>query len=187
MRERRPPHLPAAVDARAEQLPFPDRIFDAAMATFTVHQWANLSAGLAEVRRVTRGPVVILTCDPKLLRTYWLHEYSPEVIETEESRFPQMSALSDGLGGMTKVMPVPIPLDCIDGFNDAYYGRPEMLLHPPARLACSAWSFVQAAAVAQFEARLLRDLTDGTWDARYGHLRKQQYLEGSLVLAVSTP
>ncbi len=187
MRGRRPSHLASAVDARAEQLPFPNHSFDAAMGTFTVHQWANLPAGLAEVRRVTRGPVVILTCDPKLLRTYWLHEYSPEVIETEESRFPEVSALADGLQGTTKVIPVPIPLDCCDGFNDAYYGRPEMLLHSAARLACSAWSFVQPTAVERFEARLVRDLADGTWDARYGHLRKQQYLEGSLVLVVSTP
>jgi hypothetical protein len=42
MRERRPPHLGAAIDAYAEHLPFADRSFDAAMGTFTVHQWANL-------------------------------------------------------------------------------------------------------------------------------------------------
>lgn len=185
MRERRPPHLPSAVDAHAERLPFPDRFFDAAMGTFTVHQWADLAGGLAEVRRVTRGPVVFLTCDPTLLRTYWLYEYSPEVIETEASRYPQMSALAAGLGGLTKVTPVPIPLDCTDGFNDAYYGRPEMLLDSGARLACSAWSFIEPDAVARFEARLSRDLADGTWDARHGHLRKQEYLEGSLVLVVS--
>ena len=187
MRQRRPPHLPAAIDARAEHLPFPDGSFDAAVGTFTVHQWLDLTAGLREVRRVTRGPVVFLTCDPELLRTYWLHEYSPEAIEAEASRYPQISALATGLGGLTSVARVPIPLDCTDGFNDAYYGRPELLLNPAARLACSAWSFVAPAAVARFEASLARDLADGTWDARYGHLRKQKYLQGSLVLVVSTP
>ena len=187
MRHKRPPHLPAAVDACAEHLPFPDQSFDAAMGTFTVHQWSDLAAGLREVRRVTRGPVVFLTCDPALLRTYWLYEYSPEAIETEASRYPQIPELAAGLGGVTTVTSVPIPLDCTDGFNDAYYGRPEMLLDPAARLACSAWSFVAPAAVARFEASLARDLADGTWDARHGHLRKQEYLEGSLVLVVSTP
>ena len=187
MRQKRPPHLPAAVDARAEHLPFPDHSFDAAMGTFTVHQWLDLASGLREVRRVTRGPVVFLTCDPALLRTYWLYEYSPEAIETEASRYPQISALAAGLGGVTKVMRVPIPLDCTDGFNDAYYGRPEMLLDPAARLACSAWSFVEPTAVARFEVCLARDLADGTWDSRHGHLRKQKYLEGSLVLVISIP
>src|SRR5262245_22281725 len=42
MRAQRPPHLCAAIDAVAEELPFPDRRFEAAMATFTIHQWANL-------------------------------------------------------------------------------------------------------------------------------------------------
>lgn len=187
MREKRPPHLPEAVDAYAERLPFADHFFDAAMGTFTVHQWADLVGGLAEVRRVTRGPVVFLTCDPDLLRTYWLCEYSSEVIETEALRYPPVSALAAGLGGVTKVTSVPIPLDCTDGFNDAYYGRPEMLLDPAARLACSAWSFVEPSAVARFEIHLVRDLADGTWDARHGHLRKQEYFKGSLVLVISIP
>lgn len=187
MRARRPANLPAAIDACAERLPFPDRWFDAAMGTFTVHQWTDLAGGLAEVRRVTRGPVAFLTCDPALLRTYWLYEYSPEVIDTEASRYPPVSALADGLRGVTTVTRVPIPLDCTDGFNDAYYGRPEILLDPAARLACSAWSFVEPAAVARFHAHLARDLADGTWDARHGHLRHRECLEGSLVLVVSTP
>jgi hypothetical protein len=187
MRARRPAHLPAAIDACAERLPFPDRSFDAAMGTFTVHQWTDLAAGLAEVRRVTRGPVAFLTCDPVLLRTCWLYEYSPEVIEAEASRYPPVAVLADGLGGGTTVTRVPIPLDCSDGFNDAYYGRPEMLLDPAARLACSAWSFVEPQAVGRFEAHLARDLADGTWDARHGRLRRQEWLEGSLVLVVSTP
>ena len=63
MRAQRPAALGAAIDAVAESLPFPDDTFDAAMTTFSVHQWGDLNAGLLEIRRVTRGPVVILTCD----------------------------------------------------------------------------------------------------------------------------
>ena len=66
MRAQRLASMPA-VDATAEALPFPDGSFDAAMSTFSVHQWHDLVAGLREVRRVTRGPVVVLTCDPQLL------------------------------------------------------------------------------------------------------------------------
>src|SRR6201992_739460 len=68
MRAQRPAGLAAAVDAAAADLPFPDGAFDAAMTTFSVHQWGDLRAGLREVRRVTRGPVVILTGDPERLR-----------------------------------------------------------------------------------------------------------------------
>lgn len=185
MRTSRPAHLPAAVDAVAEALPFPDDSFDAAMGTFTVHQWADLARGLAEMRRVTTGPVVLLTCDPTLLDTYWLHEYAPEVIAIEAARYPSLEVLAAGLGDTTTVMPVPIPLDCSDCFNDACYGRPELLLDPAARLACSSWSMVEPRVVSRFEAHLTRDLADGTWDARHGHLRCLPHMNGSLVLVVS--
>ncbi|MFT4051446.1 MAG: methyltransferase domain-containing protein [Microbacterium sp.] len=61
MRSQRPAGLVPAVDAVAESLPFPDDHFNASMTTFSVHQWSSLPAGVAEMRRVTRGPVVILT------------------------------------------------------------------------------------------------------------------------------
>ena len=51
MRGQRPSHLSAAIDAVAERLPFLDFSFDAAMATFTVHQWSDFRAGLREMRR----------------------------------------------------------------------------------------------------------------------------------------
>jgi SAM-dependent methyltransferase len=187
MRAQRPPGLAAAVDATAEHLPFPDDAFDAAMTTFSVHQWSDLRAGLHEVRRVTRGPVVILTGDPGRLRRFWLTEYAPEVIDTEAGRYPSVEALSDGLGGPVSSTVVPVPLDCTDGFNEAYYGRPEALLDPAARLSCSSWSFVGAAVQDRFARDLGRDLADGTWDARHGHLRTQPAFEGSLILVVSQP
>ena len=63
MRSQRPSHRAPAIDARAEQLPFDDNSFDAAMAMVTIHQWPEPETGLKELRRVSRGPVVILTFD----------------------------------------------------------------------------------------------------------------------------
>jgi SAM-dependent methyltransferase len=185
MRDLRPSHLPPAIDAVAENLPFADGSFDAAMTTFSVHQWSDLGAGLAELRRVTRGPVAVLTCDPALLRRFWLDEYAPEVIATEASRYPSIADLTEGLGGRATVTPVPIPIDCSDGFNEAYYARPEGLLDPAARLACSAWSFVGPSVHDRFTETLGRDLADGTWDRRYGHLRDEPVFNGSLVIVSS--
>jgi SAM-dependent methyltransferase len=187
MRAQRPSSLPAAIDATAEALPFADGSFDAAMITFSVHQWSDLEGGLREVRRVTRGPIVVLTCDPQLLRRFWLVEYAPEVIATEVRRYPRLAVLAAGLGGHTTSAFVPVPLDCTDGFNEAYYGRPEALLDPHARLACSAWSFVNSSVHDRFVADLTRDLETGAWDKRHGTLRHQPAFEGSLVIVVSKP
>lgn len=187
MRAQRPAHLPVAIDATAESLPFPDRAFDAAMATFTVHQWSNLERGLAEMRRVTRGPVLILSCDPDLLERSWLHAYAPEMIAVEARRYPSMAAIVEGLGGNAEVKPVPIPLNCVDGFGEAYCGRPERMLDAGARLANSAWSFVDPSVGERFVAELGRDLADGSWDRRYGALRTQPFFEGSLRLIIARP
>ena len=187
MRAQRPAHLAAAVDATAESLPFADDAFDAAMTTFSVHQWGDLRAGLREMRRVTRGPVVILTCDPDLVRAFWLYEYAPEVLDTEARRYPSTAELADALGGDVAIDKVPVPLDCTDGFNEAYYGRPEALLDPAARLSCSAWSFPGPEVHDRFTRELTRDLADGSWDRRHGQLRAQPTLDGSLILVTSRP
>lgn len=187
MRAQRPPHLPAAIDAYAEALPFEDLRFDAAMALVTVHQWSNLGAGLREMRRVARGPVVVMTADPVALRRFWLNRYAPQVIAIEAGRMPPPERILESLGGRGEIIPILIPCDCRDGFNDAYFGRPELLLDPAARQACSSWSFVGSSAVAQFEAALAADLASGAWDAEYGWLRTAPQYEGSLRLVVSRP
>jgi ubiquinone/menaquinone biosynthesis C-methylase UbiE len=61
MLAQRPPGSALVVQASAEALPFPDRHFDAAMAVLTIHHWSDQARGLAEMRRVARGPVAILT------------------------------------------------------------------------------------------------------------------------------
>lgn len=187
MRAQRPAHLVRAIDGVAEALPFPDRHFDASMTTFSVHQWSRLEDGLREMRRVTRGPIVILSCDPDLVQHFWLNDYAPKVLAAEARRYPALDEMRAGLGGVAEVVPVPIPLMCCDGFNEAYYGRPECLIDPAARLACSAWSFVDEATVADYVEALRSDLASGAWDRKYGHLRTTPIYDGSLRLIVARP
>ena len=62
MRAQRPAGAAQCVAATAENLPFEDQSFDAAMAFSTVHHWPDPIAGLLEMRRVARR-VVVFTCD----------------------------------------------------------------------------------------------------------------------------
>lgn len=186
MRAQRPSHLAPAIDAVAEDLPFADKSFDAALASVTIHQWTDLARGLSEMRRVTRGPIVLVVSDPDRLRDFWLDRYAPEVLMHEARRFPPIPKVAALLGGEVRVEHVPIPFDCKDGFNEAYYGRPEMLLNRDARLACSSWSFAGPEAVARFEHELGRDLASGAWDEHFGALRSQPTYDGSLRLVIAT-
>ncbi|HEX8001543.1 MAG TPA: class I SAM-dependent methyltransferase [Mycobacteriales bacterium] len=184
MLAQRPPGAAPAVRAVAEALPLADRSVDAAMATVTVHQWGDPERGLAELRRVARGPVVVLTFDPDALDLLWLAEYAPELVAAERRRYLPPARMADLLGGGT-VTPVPVPVDCVDGFTEACYARPEAFLDEGVRRAQSAWTFVPRAAEDRAVARLAADLADGTWDARYGALRDQPTFPGSLRLVVS--
>ncbi|HEY2672026.1 MAG TPA: hypothetical protein VGJ07_16865 [Rugosimonospora sp.] len=85
------------------------------------------------------------------------------------------------------MLPVPIPIDCVDGFTEAYYARPEMFLDPRVRAAQSAWGFVDDDAITRGMERLRADLDSGAWDERYGRLRTQPEFTGSLRLLVGRP
>jgi len=185
MRAQRPRHRLPAVDATAERLPFDDGAFDAAMAMITIHQWPDLHRGLGEMRRVARGPVVILTFDGAALDRLWLAGYAPEIVVAEARRMPPIDRVLAALGGTGTVADVPIPLDCTDGFTEAFYGRPERFLDPDVRRAQSAWGFVAPGVEDRAVAHLARDLASGAWDARFGALRTQPWFVGAVRLVVA--
>jgi hypothetical protein len=187
MRAQRPAASVPAIDAVAESLPFDDDAFDAAMASSTVHQWQDLDRGLAELRRVTRGPIAILTYDPDTLDRFWLADYAPEVIAAERRRQPPIARLVAALGEKTEVRRIPVPADCSDGFKEAYFARPERFLDDAVRRSQSSWTFVEPAVQERAVARLRADLASGAWDERYGALRTQSELDGSLRLVVAAP
>ena len=187
MRAQRPAHLSRAIDATADSLPFDDETFDAAMASVTVHQWPDLERGLGEMRRVTTGPIAILTFDPVAPEHWWLMDYSPEVFAVEARRMPALDRIGAALGGEVEIQTVMIPVDSTDGFGQAFFGRPERVLDPAVRRAMSAWSFVDPAAVERFETELRRDLESGAWDEKYGSFRELPEFDGGLRLVISRP
>jgi SAM-dependent methyltransferase len=186
MRAQRPPGAAPAIDARAEALPLDEDSVDAAMACVTIHHWQPRDAGLAEMRRVARGPVVVFTFDLDHLPP-WQLDYLSEGIEIERPRFGAIEEVAAALGGRTRIEAVPTPADCRDGFFEAYWNRPEALLDPAVRSSQSLWPLIGREAEERIIGRLASDLDSGLWDQRYGHLRKMESFEGSLRLVVSEP
>jgi len=143
------------------------------MAVLTVHHWDDQIAGLSELRRVSQGPVVILTYDPAF-RGFWLTDYLPGLIALDEVQMPAMGTYEHVLGPVD-ITPVPVPHDCTDGFLCAYWRRPEMYLDPDVRKGSS--SFWTLGDISQALGRLRADLRDGSWDRRYGALRERDQLD----------
>ena len=166
MIQQRPPNAAPVVQGTAEALPFADNSFDAAMAVLTVHHWSDQALGLREMRRVARGPIVILTFDPDF-SDYWLADYVPELVTLDAGQMPSLADYSAALGPVD-IAPVPIPHDCRDGFLAAYWRRPAAYLDPKIRAAIS--SFWKIGDVTSALNRLAADLESGAWAERYGEL-----------------
>jgi len=177
MIRQRPFGAAPVVQARAEALPFPDRSFDAALAILTIHHWSDLPRGLAELRRVARRRVVILTWDPAYNDRFWLAtDYLPEIIELDRKRFQTMPELA-GLLREVHPIPVMIPADCHDGFQGAFWARPEAYLDSNVRRGISTFALIPAENVRRGLDRLAGDLQSGRWDERFGHLRRAETID----------
>jgi SAM-dependent methyltransferase len=164
------------VQAVAEHLPFADASFDAALAILTVHHWQARPAGLAELRRVARHCVLILTWDPTCGHAFWLTNYFPEILHLDVPRFPTMADLTSCLGDL-ETRPLPIPHDCQDGFLGAFWRRPEAYLDPNTRRAMSGFVQLPVGIVQAGIERLAADLRSGRWDAQFSELRSQESLD----------
>ncbi|MDQ6748951.1 MAG: class I SAM-dependent methyltransferase [Candidatus Dormibacteraeota bacterium] len=184
MRAQRPAGAAPVIDARAEQLPLDDDSVDAALACVTIHHWDPPESGLAELARVARRRVVVLTFDLEHLPA-WQLEYLGEGLTIEGPRFPELGTIADALGGDVRVESIPTPADCQDGFFEAYWNRPEALLDPSVRASQSMWALLGAEVQERIVTRLRDALASGQWDAQHGHLRDRDSFAGALRLVIA--
>jgi SAM-dependent methyltransferase len=182
----RDPGLPQAVRAGAYPLPLADRSVDAAMAILTVHHWdEDQERGVHELRRVARGPVVILTFDPEVAALMWLiADYFPEIVELDRRTCPPPETLASWLGGAAQIRVVPISRDTPDWSLGSFWAHPERVLDPEARASTSGFARMPPDVVERVVEAVGRDLHDGTWDARHGHLRELDEYDAGLRLVV---
>ena len=171
------------VRAVAESLPFPGDSFDAALAVFTIHHWSDAVGGLREMARVARR-VIVLTFDPVVHADFWLfRDYLPEATALPSYLVLPPEAVAETIGAQ-RVEPVMIPADCVDGFNWAYWNRPEAYLDPGVRACISGLAQLPDVLVAERMEQLRADLEDGTWHRRHGELLGHATIDGGFRLIV---
>lgn len=170
------------VQASATHLPFRDATFAAALAVLTVHHWPDRARGLAELARVARRRVVIVTWDPETSGFWLVDEYFPAIVVIDRPIFPSLQEFTRAFGEVV-VQPLPIPHDCVDGFLGAYWRRPHAYLDPGVRGAISTFS--KMGDVGAGVARLQRDLGDGSWARRHGDLLTRTELDLGYRLVVA--
>jgi SAM-dependent methyltransferase len=187
MTGQRPAGAAPAVRAHAEALPFADDSFDAAMTVLSDHHWRDRAAGLREMRRVARDRVVVLNSDPALAELFWLtRDYLRGFLDLIPDRYRTpghwRAELESLLGTATDVRAVPVSHACGDGFYAAYWRRPRAYLEREVRNGISVFHRLPAAEVDAALKRLGRDLDDGAWEERLGHLLQLDELDVGLRL-----
>lgn len=185
MAAQRPPELAPALRLSAAELPLRDASVDAAMAVLTVHHWgAEQERGVRELRRVARGPVLVVTYDAEVSGRMWLPaEYVPEVAEADRRLFPEVATLDAWLGGGSRAEVVPVDRDSPDWTFGAFWAHPERVLDPAARAVTSGFARLAPSVVARAVDALAADLASGAWDGRHGDLRhRQSYVAGLRLL-----
>ena len=155
-----------AILGSAENIPFQDDEFDIAMGILTIHHWQNISRGLAEMKRVAKKKVVLLTWIDDSPR-FWIQDYFPEMRDIDRQIFPTLAELESYLGKIN-VEVVEIPEDCTDGFMCAYWKRPAAYLDYRVRAAISTFSRMKNHESGL--AKLKIDFESGEWRSRYGKL-----------------
>jgi SAM-dependent methyltransferase len=188
----RPSGSAPVVRGSAEALPFDDFSFDAVMAVFSDHHWADRATGLREARRVARDRVVLVNVDPELTARYWMTaEYLTGFTNIYPPRLWSSSAWKSGLRehlGPLQLDVVPIPHDCQDGFYAAYWRRPHAYLDRRVRENISVFARLPPAHVEQAISSLSRDLDTGAWEARHADLLSLDDLDvGFRVISASIP
>lgn len=176
----RPLAAAACTLAAAESLPFPDASFDAAMGVLTMHHWADVAAGLSELRRVTARRIVLLTWDPEFHDALWLTtDYLPVVRVRDRAIFPRLPAVLAALRPQRGFMvdPVLVPHDCSDGFLGAWWRRPAAYLDPTVQTGISSFCELGPKVIAEPLARLAADLESGEWQRRFGGLLELDALD----------
>lgn len=181
MIRQRPHGAAPAVQGAAENIPYDDKTFDAALAILTVHHWTDKSRGLREMKRVARDRVVVFTFDP-YYKPVWLADYLPELPAIDRAWAASINDIEAVLGPCT-VTPVPVPHDCEDGFLYAYWRRPSAYLDVRVRNAMSVFSKIVD--VEGKLARLEDDVHSGAWAGRYGHLLRLDELDCGYRLIVA--
>jgi SAM-dependent methyltransferase len=179
----------AVIEARAERLPFADGAFEAAMAVLSDHHWRDRRQGLAELARVARRRVVLFNADPAENGRFWMTtEYLPAFAELIDPRYRVPGAWERELReifGQVRVVAVPIPHDCSDGFYGAFWRRPGAFLDPEVRAGISVFAQLHADDVERGLRALSTDLQTGAWNRRHQDLlaREQLHLGYYVVVA----
>jgi len=159
------------LNGNAENIPVGNELFDGAIATLTIHHWADLHKAFKEINRVLKpgARLIIFTATPGQMRGYWLNHYFPLMLEKSIIQMPDAAVVSRALteagfetGYTEKYFIAP---DLQDLFLYSGKHDPERYFYPEIRKGISSFAaFANSEEVETGLARLRKDIDNGTFE-----------------------
>lgn len=156
----------------AEQIPTEDKIFDGAIATLTIHHWADLEKAFVEINRVLadNGRIVLFTSTSEQMKGYWLNHYFPQMLNASILQMPSLDRIIEATkkAGLELINTEKyfIRDDQQDHFLYVGKNRPELYFNEQVRKGISSFSSLSnITEVEQGLQKLQRDLNSKAFEA----------------------
>jgi ubiquinone/menaquinone biosynthesis C-methylase UbiE len=154
----------------AENIPAPNNSFDGAIATLTIHHWANLAEAFNELSRVLKanGKLVIFTSTPDQMKEYWLNHYFPQMMAHSINQMPALETISEALGNngfaISRIAAYFIQDNLKDCFLYVGKNKPELYFSETIRNGISSFAaLANPLEIQRGLARLASNISDGTF------------------------
>jgi ubiquinone/menaquinone biosynthesis C-methylase UbiE len=167
------------ISGLAEALPLQDKSMDGVIIVLATHHFSDMRNAAKEVARICpKGPLVMLTMDPRESEKFWFNDYFPEIEQHVLKSFPPLNEVVTIFSGIknwsTQTIKFPLPYDLADRNMCSGWNRPEIYLDPLMRQNTSGFALASLSAVREGLKLLENDLRSGKWDELNGHLRRQK-------------
>lgn len=170
------------LDGTAEKIPLLNNSVNGVICILALHHFESLENCFAEMARICHdGPIVIFTFDPRYAEEFWFADYFPGIWKDTFGIFPPIEDVEKLLAEITDRNVIThtfeLPNDIEDYFMAAGWQKPEIYLDPEVRACMSGFTLADQTEVNRGIKKLKKNLDNGNWENKYGHLRKRKLFD----------
>jgi len=177
--------------AVAENIPLRDLSVGGVVCILALHHFKSAADSLREMIRISSGPIVVLTFDPRAEQRFWLREYFPHVWADAYRAFSPLQdilvLLRAGGAAAVESFPFRLPPNLQDRFLAAGWQQPEMYFDPDIRACMSGFALADQTLVSAGLQRLRTELDNGSWEVKHGWVRRLQAFDAGYRFILARP
>ena len=173
------------IKGTAEEVKLKKCFYDGIVSTLAFHHFNSIDKALSNIHKALKqeGVLVIFGADPRRIDDKcWFKEYFGNMIKNSENTYIDVFKLIEKAESIfdetVTYKTFNVPYDIEDGFFYAGWQKPEKYLEENFRKSISVFAKSSNELISNSVSKLYKDLHDGTWDKKFGHVRNQKEYNG---------